>query len=219
MPRSTANLWSRAIAVGIVLVACHGCKAPHAAVSYKSPQEVFDAANSSVEKKDYQGFCQCLTADTQDQMAGFLVLGPLSLEKMMMALPPQPSAIEAISRIDKVFQQHGVDTGKIDLEALGKFPQKTPAEKSEEVKRLAAGIKDKPAFISDMILAMESNAKSQGNFIQSRLPFGNSRLEDLKIEGDSATGTAVDKTNGQKTPVTFSKVNEGWLISRQLDHF
>src|SRR4051794_32021323 len=77
-----------------LLVTVAGARAQQAAKgegkTYQTPQEVFNAAMTAAEKKDWKAFCECLTEDSRDGMAGALTLLYLatkdSLKKQLLKL-------------------------------------------------------------------------------------------------------------------------------------
>ena len=189
-----------------------GCNSSPSTPKYASPQAVFDAANTFVKSKDYESFFRCLTPESQDYLAGMLVMGPMLFKQMATRMGGGKDAAKAFEPVDKVLQKHGVNPDKIDLAAHSQITEKE--DQIKNVVALATGIKDKPAFMADMIKAMEGVAKnSNKNFIESRLPYGDVKLEDVKVDDNSATGTAVNSKNGTKEEVKFTNIDGGWRIA------
>lgn len=195
-----------------VCLAQIGCSPSPSTPKYASPQEVFDAANTCVKAKDYEGFFRCLAPESQDYMAGMLVMGPMLFKQMATRMGGGKDAANAFALVDKVLQKHGVNPNKVDLAAHSQITEKEDQVKS--VVAMSAGIKDKPAFMAEMIKAMEGIAKNnKSNFIESKLPYGDVTLEDVKVDGNSASGTAVNSKNGTKEEVKFTNIDGGWRIA------
>ena len=84
---------------------------------------------------------------------------------------------------------------------------------AEIMKKLAAPIKDKPAFIADMLDALEE----MGSEESKGMSLGDATLKDVKIDGDTAKGTIVKKGDKEE-PIHFQKIDGGWLVELPMEN-
>ncbi len=199
---------------GMLLLALLGLMAPGCGKSggttHATPEDVFKAAKAATDKEDWKGFCDCLTDDSRDTFAGGMAFagammkafGGLGGKDLQAKLKP----------IDDVFNKHGLTE-----EALKKTPG-GGAEKdmAKAMKELVAPVKDKSAFVADMLAALkqagEGKGKDSGPFPKDAV------LKDLKIDGNTAKGVIVTKQGGEKSePIEFRKVGAGWKIDIPAD--
>lgn len=157
---------------------------------YGSPQEVFDDFQKAATAKDWNKLMACMTPETQDAMvAGFVMMGAMA-------------AAFGDKEMEPLLKKHGVDPNA--------KPDESITDPAEAMKLLAGKIKDKPAFVSDIMAHLEK--KDPGAATQN-LPSGT--LTDVKIEGDAATATVVGKDKDgkeQKADIQFKKVDGSWLL-------
>ena len=97
---------------------------PGSAAGFVTPQAAFTAMQEALASRNWAQAVNCMSADTQDQMAG----GLLVLAGVMSMDPQQAPAVQA------VLKKHGVD---MDAEPGDDFP-----------------VADKAAFIADVIAVM-----------------------------------------------------------------
>jgi hypothetical protein len=80
------------------------------------------------------------------------------------------------------------------------------------MKSVAAGVKDKPACLGEIMGWMEASAGEKGDSGLNMKDIGNAELVDVKIEGDAATATIKglpdDKTETQK----FKRIDGVWFL-------
>src|SRR5262245_6826842 len=188
------------LAAALVLPACKS------KTTYDSPQAVFDAAAAASAKQDWAGFMNCLTDESQDKFTFSLAVGAISYK--FFASMDREKGAEAAKAIDEALKKHGVN--EADLPDLGKdmFKMSAPQDEREMMRKVLGPIKDKPAFVADIIAAMKKlvNKEPQQKFAGT--------LTNVKIEGDNATATVVRKTPNKETqgPMAFRKVGGGWKI-------
>ncbi len=189
---------------------------------HNSPQAAFDAMKTAGEKKDWKGLSECLTPDSRDAMAGSMVIAGSMMKAMsaFAAMAPAEDAEKmktALKNIDEILKKHGIDE-----EAMEKMQKKTEGKKPDDpkevlalLKEIAAPIKDKPAFIGDMMKALDEMSDDDS----SGMSFDNATLKDVKVDGDTATATIVKKTDDgeESDPIAFRKVDGGWLVEIPLD--
>jgi hypothetical protein len=172
--------------------------------SFDSPQEVFDAAAAAEKQKDHRAAVECLTEDSRDRLAAMLLTVGM-LTKAFGSLDKSEQGKEKVKLLDDVFEKHG-----LTKEVLEKAKKAPPARQAEEFKQL---IKDPTGFVADMLAVMPRLSGKKGD--QGAGPLkGAARLEDLKIDGDTASGVAVTEKDGKKerTPIKFKKEAGGWKI-------
>lgn len=157
---------------------------------FDSPQAAFDGLKEAVRSKDPQAISAALTDGAENTMAGTLVFmaGFAALDE------------EKRPEIETLLQKHGIDTSE-DAEKT---------DLTEGFHALAEPIKDKPAFIAEILAWIDEN-KEDDSAAPSLI---NGTLQNLKVEGDTATGTLVTSKRGaeRKEPIEFRKVDGGWLV-------
>jgi len=184
---------------------------------YDSPQAAFDAMKAASEKKDWKGVCNCMTPDSQDAMAGMMVLSGTVMKAMgafaaMAGGEEAEKAKAALEKIDQVLKKHGL-TEDAMKKMKGKKPE-APDQQLAVLKELTAPIKDKPAFVAEMIQAFGEMGPGE-----SEMFFHDGTLKDVKISGDTATGTVSETVEGEQkdNPISFKKTGGGWLVELPLD--
>jgi Domain of unknown function (DUF4878) len=170
---------------------------------YKSPQDVFDAAQSAIKKDDYKAFFGMVTPDSQKMMAGQLVLMGAMI-KRFADLDPSGKAKEMLKPIDELMTKHGVTE-----EALKKV--KPDTDKSKASRAMGDLVKDRPGFVAGMMKILDKNTPPGK---EKSKPFQDAELKDVKVEGDKAKGTVVTKKDDKekKEPIEFVKIGDSWKI-------
>ena len=80
-----------------------------------------------------------------------------------------------------------------------------------EMKNVCDKIKDKPAFVADIIAVMVKQDPS----ISKKFEEVSGTIKDVKIDGDKATATVVSKDKSGKdseNKLLFKKEKDGWKI-------
>jgi hypothetical protein len=175
-----------------------------ASAAYSTPQATFDTAKAAAAKEDWKAFAQCLTPDTRDEMAGGMaIFGPL----MGLSDP------ETGKQIEGVLKKHGIDEKAMDGPPLGD----AKGSPEEAMKKLASSIKDRDAFIGEMMTIMKKSGKMKDKGPMDKT----ATLKDVKIEGDKATGTLVTKVDGKDVPdpnpVKFRKIEGAWKMDVDMN--
>jgi len=195
----------------LICLTAVGCGGGH-----DSPQAAFDAMKAAADKKDWKGLCQCMTPDSRDAMAGGMVVAGTVMKAtgvfaMMGGGEKAEETKAALERIDEVLKKHGVDEDALEKvrETMRGSEPKDPGNNFAVLKEFAALIEDKPTFIGDMFVALE-----EMNPGESPMSFRNATLRDVKIDGDTATGTNARTVKGTKKnePINFKKIDGGWLV-------
>jgi hypothetical protein len=201
-----------------VLVGCSGSitvTATHseqpAQAVYKTPEEVFSAAMAAGEKGDWKTVCGCITDESRDLMAAGLLLTTGFAEGFAKT---EEDKAKFKSVHDVIAKHVPAPAQKAEKPKRTLEFGKTTAEDFEKAMLMAiAPIKDRNAFIVDMMAALKemgSPLAGTSQMFQAK----DIQLEGLKIQGDTATGFAVGKRDGQEERVQleFKKVGEGWKI-------
>jgi len=173
------------------------------AKKYESPNAVFDAFQSSVKKKDWKTAYTCLTPDSGDRLAGQMIFVGAMI-KSFAAFDKTGKLAGLVKPIDAVFDKHG-----LTKESLAKAkPSKDPKEQDAALLKLARLVKDRAAFLGELMPVMEKLGSKKGDEL------GKATLKDVKIDGDNATGTAVTEKGGveKEEPLKFKKIGGGWRI-------
>jgi len=195
-----------AAAVCLLLIAAGvGCSG-----GYETPEACFAGAKAAVSNKDPLAFCRCITPQSQDSLAGaMVVLGGMMRMMSDMAAMGGPEAVEQANQqfgpINAVLGKHGVDDDT--LKKAAQLVQQAPS--AEALKSAADGVSNKPVFIAEMIGAMESLSQAS-SFAEKMGEEYAGDLQDVKVEGDVATGRTGGKDGGQE--IEFRKTDRGWLI-------
>jgi hypothetical protein len=205
--------------------------------TYKTPQAVFDAAKQAVAKENWKEFCGCLTKDSQTFLTGLLVLIGSQIEdaamKGMGDKDEQTKALiknvikELLKPVMKVYAKYGVTEdhlnkvkGKINF--LKGAPQ-DPLAIMKGLNEAAKPVKNQTAFISDFMAAFQTIQKMFGKGEKQGPVFDffphEGRLEDVKVEGDTAKGFVVRMKRGQekREPMQFRKEGGSWKIDLPLE--
>ena len=201
--RPRAAVLTTLLLAGLIGLANAKAPSPEPATGYASPKAVFAAAVEASKKKDFKTFAGLLTTESQGKLASQLA-GLGAMLKMMAAFDKEGKMKDKLPELEKIMDKHG-----LTKDVMGKLKQtKDPKEIEANNKTIAAVIKDKPAFVADVMkwLDAANPGKSKGG------PLDDAELKDVKVNGDKATGTVVTKVSGKEEPMEFAKVGGGWRI-------
>ena len=187
----------------------------------QSPREVFDAAKAAHEKEDWKEFCNCLTEESVDELAGVMVMSGLDTQRFIREFGDIVAAAggeeekmmnEKMREISDVLKNHGLTKRFLErMKKFGKLDPDNPIRAKKALKELIAPIKDRIAFIADMGAAVSS----LGDRKEKTTVFNfDGKLTNVKIDGDSASATFISTKDGKekKQPVRFAKTNDGWKL-------
>jgi len=200
-------------AVVIALVGCGG-----ELVQHDSPQAAYDTARAATGAKDYKAFCDCLTPESLDFMAGAMI-HVVSTMKDVAAREPDfvenKQDFEASSKaLDNVLAKHGVKENQLKwMQTMD--PAASPEDMKAALAKLTTPIRDKPMFLVEIMNAMDAmEVAYTGKHGSMGKGMFSGRLEKIKVEGDRATARVVFNIDGKKmrAPMGFKKVNGSWLI-------
>src|SRR5262245_8482177 len=181
---------------------------------HQTPQEAFLAFMAAGEKEDWKAMCECLSDKTRDGFAaGLIFAGSLA-----QAFATTPEERVKFKRVEDVLTKYGVGPSKEPRKALKTktdFDQAgTDIEKA--MMMAVASIKDRNAFIAEMLAAFkQARPDTATNLLAGQFfDFKDVTLEELKIQGDSATAVVVARRDGQEArqPLNFQRVEGGWRI-------
>ncbi len=193
------------VLAGLVLVpACNSSSSR--SPSYSSPQEVFNAASGAAAKEDWETFSNCLTEDSRNNVAGMLVISATFMKAF--GEMDKTKGKERFKPVDDALKKHGVTDEMLKSKDINPINPDANAQR-QMIAKLAEPIKDKAAFIGDMMRALKQVSDSKNSMTPLE-----GELKDVKVDGDTAKGTYVSKKGGKEKsePIEFRKVDGGWKI-------
>lgn len=170
---------------------------------FESPEAAFAAMQGALKQKDWQTAAGCMTDESQEVMStGLLLAGGL-----MAAFGGDQA-----SELTAVLEKHGVETPEPAFNFSPTPPGETPDSEPDEPAEDMPDIKDKAAFISDMLTALE--AMDEGGSMQKHEQWAEATLKDLTLDGDSATATlTLPGDDGEESQeLAFRRGEGGWLV-------
>jgi hypothetical protein len=169
---------------------------------YNSPRAVFVMARAALKKRDVKAFMSCLTEDSQLLMTGQLVMLGMVI-KADAALDKSGKAAELVKPVDEIFKKHG-----LTKQAAPQTRNRPDAAAQLQAKRqLAKLVKDRSAFCADLLAALQKADAKAGSPL-----FADAEWDEVKIDGDKATGTMLVGKKKEKRPIDFAKAGGGWLL-------
>lgn len=208
-----------AVVVAAILVVPVGCGGGGPA-QHDSPQASFDAAKAAAKTKDFNVLCDCFTPESMDVMAGSMIMTASMMKAMggLAALGGEKAKqdFEANCKVlDDVLARHGVSEDQLKS-MQGMNPASSPEDMMAAFAKLTTPIKDKSAFIGEIMNALDSvNQGKQGGMGENKpTEMFEGKLENLKVEGDRASAQVVLTPGGkeERESIGFKKVNGSWLI-------
>lgn len=170
-----------------------------------TPEETFKLAQAAAEKGNWKGVVVHMTPESQEMFAGGLAFAGVMMQAF--AELGGPEGAKEAQKIKAVLAKHGLTEA-----AMKKLEGDDSVKNPEEaIKKIVAPIKDRGAFIGDMMTAF----KDTKGFKENDSPISkDAKLKDVKIDGNNAKGTVEFEKNGEKTedPIAFKKVNGKWLL-------
>jgi hypothetical protein len=202
------------------LLATLGCYAPankeeaHSRPTrYESPQAVFDACEAAKAKGDFRIRIGCFTPESQKAIAFHLAIW--FGEKRMKALASNEVTskveLQLLAPVLDAMDKHG-----FTAKAYEQVSKEGEGDERKIQTALFAVVKDPTTFLLDVWpLASAFGPFNEKNW--------ESKLLDVEIEGDRATGTVQyryeDVGNRAKTegrnPIAFTKIDGGWRIGEE----
>jgi len=177
--------------IALSLFASPASNGAEAAKKNATPADAIAAAEQAFDRNDKAAQVDCLSPAGQTALSEMLVM----VAGMAAA---DPGAKEMQRQIDELFARHGVTDRKAKE---GEDPQ-------AHAKRIASQIKDKRPFLVDALKLNLADEPAGTKCVKGE-------LKDVKITGDTATGTYAVKTDDSSTmsqEMKFSRSNGSWLI-------
>ncbi len=165
-----------------------------------TPQAVFENFKAAAKTKDYKAAFAQTTPDSQELVAGAMAMG-ISMFGMM---DPNKG-----TEANQILEKHGIK--KLDMTG----PPPNMNDPKSFMKQMVGSVKDKPACIAEMIAWMEKNSPNKDAAAAPGTDeFANATLEEVKIDGNTATGTIKNQkaTGPQKQDARFQKIGDLWFI-------
>ncbi len=183
---------------------------------FKSPEEVFQAAQQATAKSDWKTFISFLAPESQNHFAGMmLVLGAVS--KDVVEAPPELAPTAELKRvkdqIDKIFLTHGLSDETLKkMAADNEFPSLKKAPGPEGLSKLASRVKDPAGFAGEMMVILapvlgKHSLHKEADFL------ADVSLKGVVIEGGKARGQMVKSVNGKEQfslPIMFRRISGSW---------
>ncbi len=210
---------------------------PNGAKAFETPQAVFAAAREAAKTEDWKGFSNCLTAESRDMLGGVVVFMGAAMKGALNALyeKEDKDKKELIMQVIKgllkpvmdAYARHGVTEAALDkmvASADKLFGGKAePAQVKKVLLKAVEPVKDRTAFVTDVMTALKKLMQTFGK--GDEVSLGNlffakdGRLEDLKVEGDSAKAVMIGTKKGEekRDPIFFKKQGGGWKIELPMD--
>ncbi len=196
-------------ALGTALAAAQG-------PTYRTPQEVFEAARKAAQTENWKGVCATLTDETRDALAAALALTPQRLRAAAkLRGVKEQDFVPKLKPLEDAMARHGLTQERLN-NLLAENSLLDPKDTIKlSVNQLLAPIVDRCAFIADMFKALKNvneNKAQQGPIA------ANAELKDVKIADDKAQGVIVTRMKGKETraPIEFRKVGDSWKIELPL---
>jgi hypothetical protein len=180
---------------------------------YCTPQEVFDTAKKAANNRDWKTFCATLTPESRDAFAGTMVSMQWMYKKISRGLPEDRKEFLAkFKPVEDVLVKYGMTEDALKRLEKERSGLKDPEARKAALRKLVAPIKDRCAFLADIMKAQdEFHGRLKGVWVHS-----DAELKNVDIEGNRAKAILVAKIGKLKlerrTPVEFRKINDSWKI-------
>src|ERR1041384_1844110 len=149
------------LTVSLLLASVHSkAQAP----VYPSPQAAFDGGFKAIQGKNYRLFVDSLTDDSQTLFAGAMVMvAGMITAFAKMDQHPKPEQKAAIQKLTNLFNKHGLTESYLNSQA--KAPPPASKKRADVVAALSGilrPVKDKRAFLTELLAAMDSLPGQKG---------------------------------------------------------
>jgi hypothetical protein len=206
------------VALALVGLAWIGARAGETkkgtAAVYKTPEEAFAALTRAADKADAAAVCATLTEESRDTFVAATLFGAAAIKEKLSGKEPDK---DKLMQIDQVLTKYGINADAVkDVVAAMMEIKKDPgpATWNAGVRKASQFVKkDRCGFFGEMILLV-SREKSGNPFELYR----NARLEDLKVDGETAKATMVLKLKDAEVrePVELRKESGSWKVNLSL---
>jgi hypothetical protein len=173
----------------------------------KRPEDVFKAFAAAIKAGDVKSSVACLNRDSQSAAAAlalFVACGDVVLDKKEVRAP-----------FDQVLNRHGIPTDNASRKSLSDrsdlFLEVIGNEFPKNLVALGDSVRDKPAFVADVFNILRELGLKADEFEG----IGAAKIEDVKIEGEQATGrVTIPGAEGKESTKTyyFKLENGAWKI-------
>src|SRR5262245_35341087 len=175
---------------------------------HQTPEGAFRAFMAAGEKEDWKGLCECLTDDTRDRFAtGLIFTGGLA-----RAFADTAEQRAQIKPVDDVLLKYGINTDIEPRKGLKSLIQ-DGKDIQKAVRKAVESIKDRNAFIAEVLAAFQQALPGYTKNILAEqfFDFNDVTLEEVKVQGNSATAVVVARREGQEArqPLNFRRIDGG----------
>ena len=185
---------------------------------FKSPDDVFRAAQEATAKNDWKALIGFLAPESQNFFAGtMLMMGAVS--KNVVEAPQDLAPIAELKKvreqIDMVFLKHGLSADKLKkMAAEHELPSLKKAPMPGELGKLASKVKDPAGFAGEMMVVLapvlgKHSLHKKADFLADM------HLKGVVIEGEKAQGHMVKTANGKEQfslPIKFRQIRGSWYM-------
>lgn len=206
-----------------ICAAVIGCGSGGPASGYDTPEKCFEAMKTSLNKGNFAGFVDCTTEESQQVMAGAMVMiGSTTIGKAqinrMLGAEISPEVEEQVESIEAIFNKHGLDeeTFKTLMTETGSASMLSdPAALQSLMAKMSKPIDDDRAFLIDFFGAASKMSDGEiANTLGDYSRIFSGRLADLKTDGDTATATIIRESGEPNSAVTFRETPSGWKVQQ-----
>lgn len=186
---------------------------------FKTPEEVFKAAQEATAKNDWKTFISYLAPETVDHLTAMvIVMGAVAKD---IAPPPKGLPADKIKSIkeplDKIFTKYGLTDDVLKkMKADNLFPTFDKGPQPDLLPKLAAAVKkDRASFATEGVMVIIPVMAGGPDEMD---PFKDRVLKDLKVDGDKASAQLVRTINGmeQLQPILFRQIDGSWYINMPM---
>ncbi len=201
-----SRIVAAALVISVLFIAGPGCSGT--ATRSATPEDAYDNLKNAAQDNDWKTFAGLLTPESQNQMAGSMIMVAATM-KMMDSMPEQegmpPEVLkmkEAAGEAADILNRYGVNEDAFS----GVQPMSPPNDPG--LAKAGESISDKAGFVGEMMALMFRIApEGKGPANQN---WADSSVSEISIDGDSAAGTVT--MDGQDNPITFRKIDGAWFV-------
>jgi hypothetical protein len=157
-----------------------------------SPEAVFERVAAAAAKNDWKTVFECIDPEKADH-----ILFGITVDVSVAASRDKTLAVE----YQAIIRLHGV----ADVQQGRDMPLSDETRMDPIVRAMFAKVSNKPRYFAEMVRAYQKGPHE---------PVGREftgTLKDLKLNGDTATGTVVE-FDGKNVPIGFVKRGSSWYV-------
>lgn len=173
-----------------------------------SPQAVFEKFFASAAAHEWRAMYSCLTDDTATRMTLGLMAFPLvvlQMQEQFLEGDEAEAVREQIANFAKILENHNLDPDELRA-AMSDMMSDDPETQGAKAAKLLADVRDRAGLFADVAGFLHAMDSADDD------PDNRPRLTDVKIDGDTATGTAHSTGDDDGQPIEFRRVNGKWLL-------